>query len=43
MSPGGDLRRSVSAESLRKTRPDVGEEGAWSDGEGDFLDAYFIG
>ncbi|KZP23806.1 hypothetical protein FIBSPDRAFT_930304 [Athelia psychrophila] len=42
MTPGGNLRRSASADSRRTTRPDVEEEeGAWSDGEGDLLDAYF--
>ncbi|KZP14802.1 hypothetical protein FIBSPDRAFT_867940 [Athelia psychrophila] len=42
MSPCGNPKRSVSADSRRTTRPDAEEEeGVRSDGEGDFLDAYF--
>ncbi|KZP14818.1 hypothetical protein FIBSPDRAFT_935590 [Athelia psychrophila] len=42
MSPGGDHRRFVAADSRCTTRADAEEEeGARSDGEGDLLDVYF--
>ncbi|KAF7986459.1 hypothetical protein HWV62_31235 [Athelia sp. TMB] len=42
MSPRGTLRRSLSADSRCTTRPaSICEDDAWSDGDGDLLDAYF--